>query len=957
MPASNDVGRLQRLLRALYVPAEKPRVLPTLLRGQRRLPRPMVLLSGPAANSDLVREIYKWFGESGGRRAVPRAHVELAQLNEDSIIPRRNSGEPASESTGADVSEHCLPILHRLVESFSQDNTAMGPIPFPRYRTADWLTRQRIPTEETQAAVELRTRLPRLLRLGSRDFDGGNAEGGDWITRLVFGVFALWPILRLWMWVSGRVPGLSKETRWFMHQRYMAPELSDRFLGFATRLTVPLRAGENADQVAKLLVHAFLEDLRDAYTKRIWRPSSWRRTAFPVALLDSVGRTGKGADLLRRINDIRNETGIFDPLVVVAVLDYDPGELTPSEPVDPLASIGDLRRGDDLESLADRSASGSETDPLRQWVRGIDNSRTNRSADAWFLPLRLPEPLEGRIDDSHRTHLAVPPAPPLAARKWFVAGCVLIPVLLLVAAALVYVPPLRGAPCSHWPWTAGIAVAERDGECVGYSDNDRQLFADDKELSAMQHEVFRQNKIAAGIRRDNPRRPLVSLVYFAGISYADSNIRYPHAQMQELAGLAVRQRRAILAPDESEPLLRVIIANGGSEMRHASWVVDTMLADLLRSDPGVLGVVGMDRSTAETARAIGKLGDLGVPVVATTLSADGLETNSPMYFQVVPSNRTQARLVADYVEGSRYPDGTPKAGQRRYNRVQIYHPKATDDIYVTTLVDDLNAELDRRGVPHDSRAWTAQRELYSFPAPCETPGFDPDTLLFFAGRNDDFATFGNAVTRGCTEPPAILGADTVTRLIADPKAMAALPASLTVRYVAKAVPVILGGAECVRGNGNYGEESGSLDFQELCGELARLVEDLADYPELAAYQPAWPGDRTGLAYDVAGVVLQAVRANRSRPERSGDGLNRAAIALQLRGADYKGVTGVLHFSTSRVADGSTIGVLVATGVRKAGQPQQCLLMYPTGATAGRGPDGCPKGTKSTIETWVPPPAR
>jgi hypothetical protein len=38
--------------------------------------------------------------------------------------------------------------------------------------------------------------------------------------------------------------------------------------------------------------------------------------------------------------------------------------------------------------------------------------------------------------------------------------------------------------------------------------------------------------------------------------------------------------------------------------------------------------------------------------------------------------------------------------------------------------------------------------------------------------------------------------------------------------------------------------------------------------------------------------LTAVRANRARPERARD-VNRAAIALQLRGADYLGVTGTL----------------------------------------------------------------
>lgn len=157
----------------------------------------------------------------------------------------------------------------------------------------------------------------------------------------------------------------------------------------------------------------------------------------------------------------------------------------------------------------------------------------------------------------------------------------------------------------------------------------------------------------------------------------------------------------------------------------------------------------------------------------------------------------------------------------------------------------------------------------------------------------------------------------------------------------------------MRGNGVIGSEAPTLDFQELCGELPRLVADLAAYPDMAPYHPSWPGDRTGLAYDVAGVILQAVRANRARPERARD-VNRAAIALQLRGTDYLGVTGTLYFSRGRVADESTIGILVATGLGKTSQPRQCLLMYPQGVVNGRGPDGCPAGTKSDTEVWTLP---
>ncbi|WP_431962897.1 hypothetical protein [Nocardia sp. bgisy134] len=946
---ANDVPKLLELLRALEVPDTKPRVFRTLLRRRRPLPRPIVGLVGAGTGGALLVEIYRWLGESGGRRATPRARVDLqaADLPPDALTPDPNA-------TGEEIQGHCLPIVQRLVEGFSTDDTAMGPIKFPRYRTADWLTRQRVTSDETEATVELRSRLPRLLRSGSPADRSDTAEGvsGDTISRLVFGVLALWPVLRLWLWISGRIPGMSKVTRWFMHQRYLAPEYSDSFLGFATRLTASRRGDENEEQVAKLLVHAFLEDLRDAYRKRLWRPSSWRRTAYPVALLGGVERDGAAKRLIGWINDIRNETGHSDPLVIFACLDYDPGlaDETAVSSTDELARIGDLQHLDTLESLVDRPYSGQQPDPLQRWLRDIDNMRTNRASDAWFLPLRvrLPDPLNGRVRDPALAHLAVPPAPPLAARKWFVALCVLVPVALLVAAALVYIPPLRGAPCAHWPWTAGISVQQRDGECVGYSDNADQVFTDDPELSAIQREVFRLNVSAADARRGNPRRPVVTLIYFSGLSYVDANVRYPHAQVEELAGLAVQQRRALLASDESEPLLRVVVANGGSSMQHATWVVDHQLRGLLADEPGILGVVGMDRSNAETRRAIGRLGELGVPVVATTLSADGLEKASPLYFQAAPSNATQAKLIADYVQGARHPAGSPRAGQPRYNQVAIYHPKADGDIYVETLVEDLRTELEGRGVPYRRMEWTEQQELNRFAAPCETTGFDRGTLLFFAGRNDDFATFAKSVSRGCLtgESPAILGNDTVTRLITDQKAMAALPANLSVRYVAKGAPVMLGGAECVRGNGELGDEPVAFDYQQLCAELAALIGDLRVYPQMADYQPSWPGDRTGLAYDVVGLFLRAVRTG---PQQADGSLNRTAIAMQLRETDYRGVTGTLGFSTSRVADGSSIAVLVTAGVGQPG-PQECLVMSPR-PDAG---DGCPSGTKSALEDWSSP---
>ncbi|MGW6425011.1 ABC transporter substrate-binding protein [Nocardia sp. NPDC055053] len=941
MPDANDVGKLLELLRALEIPDTKPRVLRTLLRGHRTLPRPIVELVGVQGHSALVADLYSWLGESGGTRATPRAKIDLhaPDLPPTMLTPDLTAVSSHDEQ---EVSGHCLPIVQQLVAGFAADDTAMGAIKFPRYRTADWLTRQRVTSDESEAPDELRRRLPKLLRSGSPTSRSDTAEGvaGDTISRVVFGVLALWPVLRLWLWVSGRIPGMSKVTRWFLHQRYLAPELSGSFLGFASRLTASHRVDENEEQVAKLLIHAFLEDLRDAYRRRIWRPSSWRRTAYPVALLGGLAEGSDGARILTWVNEIRNETGHFDPLVIVAFRDEDP-----NREVGELGHIGELRTLRTLESLAEQPSS-QPPDPLQTWVREIDNRRTHRQTDAWFLPLRalLPAETPPLISDSRFRGLALPPAPPMAARSWFVGLCVLIPIVLAIGAALMYFPPLRNAPCSQWPWTDGVSVSLRDGECVGYSDNTAQLFADDPELTAMQREVFRLNAAAAEARESNPNRPLVSLVYFAGLSYADTNVRYPHAQVEELAGLAVQQRRALLASDESEPLLRVVIANGGSDMRQAGWVVDHPLRALAADDPSVLGVVGIDRSTDETRRAITRLGELGVPAVATTLSADGLEHASPLYFQAAPSNAVQARLIADYVQGARAANGAP-----RYDKVTIYHPEAADDLYVTSLVADLQAELTTRGVAQESLSWREQQQLYRFPAPCETDGFDRRTLLFFAGRNNDFPTFAKSVSRGCLSGagPAILGNDAVTRLITDPKATAALPANLTVRYVSKAAPVMLGGADCVGGVGKLGNQPVPFEHEQLCVELAGLIEDLRGYPELTDYRPTWAGDRTGLAFDVSGLFLQAVRS--SRGVLADLPPNRTAIAVQLRESDYRGVTGTLGFSTRRVADGSSIAVLVTTAVGAPG-PQRCLVMFPRQT----GQDGCPSGTKSDLEGWVEP---
>ncbi|MFC9997501.1 hypothetical protein [Nocardia sp. NPDC127526] len=938
--AESDIDKYVRLLRKLFVPDEHPRTRTALWHGLLRrdgsqLSPPMVCLVGANAEGSTVRSAtYRWL-EASHRRAAPRVHLAVTTRPRDAEYPDPNEA----------AVEDCLWILDRLRLGLATGNTGMGSLVFPRYNMLSWVLGQRFGAGD-DAPEELRSRMSQLLRAGRRrprrgvPADGAVSNIAERVPLTVYLVLALWPVLWVWLRLSGRVPVLSREVRWFLGQRYLSPELSDGFLDFAGRLTWPSRSGEDPDQVSKLLVHAFLEDLRHAYRRRLLRPSSWRRTAYPVVLVHVADASDPAAELMRRINEIRNETGVFDPLVVVATMAQAPYE----------QRLGRLSRLL-TENLQDTNADQPEYDPLEYWKARIEERRRRRARESWYLPVRLTDALAG-VGELGSPKLARPPKAPWFARRGVPSGTVLALIVVSVVAASPTVGPQLREGCWRWPWESGIGVAVHGGECVGYSDSESLIFTDDAELREMQREVFRQNRIAEDIHRRNPRKTLVSVVYFAGLTYVDDNVKYPHAQVEELAGFAIRQRRAIEESSESEPLLRVIIANGGSTMRYASWVAEHLLSRIVRADSTLIGVVGLDRSTAETRRAIALLGASGVPVMPTTLSADGLTEVSPLYFQPVPGNLTQARLVADYYQGARYPEGDARQGQPRYTGITLYHWNDPDDIYVKSLTDGVRNELRGRGIAFEEVSWIRQQEMADWPAPCAQPQPDRQRLHYFAGRNHDFGAFVDSLTRGCPTPEtlAILGNDAVTRFIADPTARAAAPPGLPIRYVAKAVPVLLGGAECVReGRGVLGDEPVHPDYLDMCRRLKSLVD------QLDLYETAWPGDRTGLAYDVAGVFLEAVRRNQAYLAETAAGTvpARAAIATKLREIDYQGVTGVLAFSASRIANDTTIGILYTEDVSDEKASQQCLLMYgrTVGPNTGREPDGCPVGTRGTVEDW------
>ncbi|RKT73371.1 hypothetical protein DFJ66_6703 [Saccharothrix variisporea] len=105
----------------------------------------------------------------------------------------------------------------------------------------------------------------------------------------------------------------------------------------------------DAATVKKLLVHAFLNDLRTAYGTDTFRLRRFRRTTYPLVLLDNVTEDNVGVELLHLINDVRKETPAHAPLLVVATLRERPEWLTRTGMAQPVHRIGD-----DLDAWVDR---------------------------------------------------------------------------------------------------------------------------------------------------------------------------------------------------------------------------------------------------------------------------------------------------------------------------------------------------------------------------------------------------------------------------------------------------------------------------------------------------------------------------------------------------------------------------------------------------------------------------
>ncbi|MBB3100737.1 hypothetical protein FHR83_008462 [Actinoplanes campanulatus] len=848
-----------------------------------------------------------------------------------------------------------LILLEQLCQRLQEDRFSARPNSFRRYRVAKFLTRQtltpsrnRDPQSEIVALLrKWRGQSPSIQEAaqtqvsaqGDSGFSTLGLSGALWFVRLL--------ILK---WLGRRSYGIVPEARWFMRrQTYMVPEHSSDFFGFAERLTAGRLDEQNAGQLHKLLVHAFLEDLRQAYRRRrlsvLPRRRGWRRTAYVPVLIDHASEENGGLPLLRLINDVRNETGKVDPLLVIAGCRDEPGTPDAGTEID---------RPEEVPLFAPASATAYST-----WKRELPVQRQKLAADARFLTIHLPEPLRPEAiartsgeDPDAWADLDLDPGKPSRLARRGVLEVILVGCLVAVAA----LPAARlqdfwQAGCSYLraKTSAGIDVrlaeiAPGDKQCVGYSDNDGQIFGTNDRLAAAQREIFRLNAEAARIHDTHRNRPLISIIYFGGLTHAGADLETDIAVAEELIGLAIVQRQQnISVTGEDDPLLRVIIANGGREMAAADRVTRDVLIPLVERDASIKAVVGLDRTVKQTRLAIADLGRAAVPTIGTTLTGSGLADISKFYFQMVSGNPQQAKLLAGYLNHLKDP---------AVHLLTIVRPERSDppDDYIESLVTEVEKAAESlTAVEVEVIDLSDENAL----KPCTKP--DPRAsgerrMYFYAGRETGYSSFLQNIKEDCAVQalPRIVADDAIERIVAQPSfRQQSFVSEMNLDYVALGSLVVLAGRSCAAERSPAAPLSDKGPLVEFCAGYYDLINDEASELNGEAWAvPSYPGERVGIAFDAADMVVTAAR-------KAGPGAwNRAWLAQLFRDREfaYVGASGRITFAESRVGASRNTAILrlptPASAQEAANTAPRCLFLigdlYGTEGAAPQESNGCPK---------------
>ncbi|GAA2361958.1 amino acid ABC transporter substrate-binding protein [Streptomyces cuspidosporus] len=195
--------------------------------------------------------------------------------------------------------------------------------------------------------------------------------------------------------------------------------------------------------------------------------------------------------------------------------------------------------------------------------------------------------------------------------------------------------------------TEGIEAIERiDGECVG---------VDGAGYDFGTHEI---QDVAKAIASENKRiddQPHVTVAMMLPLQSARPALR--RQMRSDLQGAYLGQRQANEGEGEP-PKIRLVLANPGRDYEHQDKVVDTLLRMADSSEHQLRAVTGFNLTLDTTEKAVRRLTEHGIPVLASRASGDDIANEDradgmaklrfPGLARIIPSNGDAAKALADF---------------------------------------------------------------------------------------------------------------------------------------------------------------------------------------------------------------------------------------------------------------------------------------------------------------------
>lgn len=489
------------------------------------------------------------------------------------------------------------------------------------------------------------------------------------------------------------------------------------------------------------------------------------------------------------------------------------------------------------------------------------------------------------------------------------AGGIVLAVVIVIVAAILFVPPLfqRCGP--------GL-VSHADGtECVGVDLASGPMAPHEPpEMAALEADVAAVDDISGAGAQDYIG--IVLLMNMSPVAGVDTRA-YPDVYPDvEGAITAVWRANHTAAVQGSLPKVKLLLGNMGTQYAGWSIAVDQIKAAAPANH--ITAVIGLGQSVAATQAAAAKIvTDARLPVIGATVTGDsmnfypGSTNRNNGFFRVSPTNKDTVTAAANYIAGIE-PDPT---------RVAIVQDNAPGDDYNQTLAKSADADMPSAHVfpftsptslPPGVQRNQELKQQFSFLDEniCSVrPG-----VIYFAGRGADMGAFVETWTQTGTpcqnSQVTVVTGDDGGKSISDPEMGQALRARhVTVMFTSEASPDEWGA--CPKSGGGDLKTTEQADYDtfqaaftgrpDVCTKQHVVADDGA--LPLSFKQADLTSEEAAGAHDAAVVAITAARRTDLDAD-SGDGgivvrdpYSQVGLIEEMRCTNaVHGASGLIQFS-------------------------------------------------------------